>query len=126
MLKTRVITALWLAPLAFLLIFALPTRWFAAVLALLLLVGAWEYQRLAALEGSAGGWALITAQAIIFLGIGWYWDLLLQQAQVVVLMLDASNAVEKVSLLAAARALDQMHMCPTIRRVHNSLGAPLH
>lgn len=85
MLKTRVITALWLAPLAFLLIFALPTRWFGAVLALLLLVGAWEYQRLAALEGSAGGWALITVQAIIFLGMGRYWDLLLQQAQVVFL-----------------------------------------
>lgn len=66
MLKTRVITALWLAPLAFLLVFGLPTEYFALALAAVLLVGAWEFQRLAALKGGLAGWALVATQALIF------------------------------------------------------------
>jgi len=61
-----VITALWLLPLAFGLVFGLPPRGFELALAGLLLIGAWEFRRLAALEGHAAGWLLVLAQAILF------------------------------------------------------------
>jgi phosphatidate cytidylyltransferase len=60
-------TALWLAPLAFGLIFGLEAQGFSLALAALLLVGAWEFQRLAGLAGSVAGWALIASQALVFL-----------------------------------------------------------
>ncbi len=66
MLKTRIITALWLAPLAFALVFLLPARGFSFALAGLLLVGAWEFRRLAGLGQSPAGWALLLVQAGIF------------------------------------------------------------
>ena len=80
MLKTRVITALWLAPLAFLLVFGLPTELFAIVLGLVLLVGAWEYQRLAALDSGPASWAMVAIQAIIMALLHGYRDAVTGQA----------------------------------------------
>lgn len=63
------LTALWLAPLAFGLIFGLPPRGFELALAGLLLIGAWEYRRLAGLAGNASGWLLVLVQAALFAGL---------------------------------------------------------
>jgi phosphatidate cytidylyltransferase len=65
-LRTRIITALWLAPLAFGLVFGLSELGFAVVLGLVLLIGTWEFRRLSALDGSPTGWALLLAQIAIF------------------------------------------------------------
>ncbi len=66
MLKTRVLTALVLLPAAFVLVFLIPPAGFAAAAATLLLVGAWEFRRLAAIEASPAGWALLAIQAGLF------------------------------------------------------------
>lgn len=65
MLKTRVITALWLVPLAFLVVFGLPERGFELALAAILLLGAWEFGRLAGLGNGPATWALIGLQTAI-------------------------------------------------------------
>ena len=66
MLRTRVITALWMAPLAFLLVFGLPETGFAIALGVFLLVGSWEFRKLASLQFSPAGWILMLAQAALF------------------------------------------------------------
>jgi phosphatidate cytidylyltransferase len=65
-LRTRVLTAVALVPLAFVLVFLAGARTFAVVAALLLLVGSWEFRRLAALDGSPAGWAMPVSQAVIY------------------------------------------------------------
>lgn len=65
MLKTRVLTAMVLAPLAFLLIFKAGLHWFGIVFAALLLIGSWEFKRLASLERGVFGWLLVIFQALI-------------------------------------------------------------
>ena len=50
MLKSRVITALLLAPLVFIAVLALPTIYFALVMAAVVLVGATELARLGGLQ----------------------------------------------------------------------------
>ncbi|MEW6648331.1 MAG: phosphatidate cytidylyltransferase [Pseudomonadota bacterium] len=50
MLKLRVITALVLAPLAIWATLALPGPWFAAMLGVIFVLGAWEWSRLAGLQ----------------------------------------------------------------------------
>ena len=65
MLKQRVITALLLLPLVLALIFALPAQWFPFLLAVILLGGSWEYQRLAGLSGRKSAYALMILQVII-------------------------------------------------------------
>ncbi|MDX1459498.1 MAG: phosphatidate cytidylyltransferase [Xanthomonadales bacterium] len=67
MLRTRVLTALVLAPLAFALIFLTSPDRFALILAVLLMVGAWEFRRLAALDGRIPGWFLLVIQAVLLL-----------------------------------------------------------
>lgn len=66
MLRTRIITALWLAPLAFAIIFGLPEREFSAAVALVLLAGSWEFRRLSGLGTGLAGWILVAAQAAVF------------------------------------------------------------
>jgi phosphatidate cytidylyltransferase len=58
---------LWLAPLAFALVFGLPETGFAAVLGLALMIGTWEFRKLAALDTNPSGWALLLAQLAIFI-----------------------------------------------------------
>jgi len=66
LLETRVLTALVLLPLAFLLVFAASPTAFGAIMALLLLVGSWEFRKLGGLQGRLGGWLLLLAQAALF------------------------------------------------------------
>ena len=54
MLKTRILTALVLLPVALSGIFLLTPQNFALAVALLLLVGCWEFHRLARLQSAAG------------------------------------------------------------------------
>ncbi len=65
MLRTRVFTALLLLPLALAAIFALAPGQFAYLAALLLIVGSWEFHRLAALKPLPGGALLVSLQAAI-------------------------------------------------------------
>ncbi len=50
MLKTRILTALLLAPLAFITVLALPTVYFSLVLGFIVLLGAWEMAHLGGLK----------------------------------------------------------------------------
>ena len=65
MLKQRVLTALFLLPLAMAAIFALPAQWFLVLLAVILLGGSWDYRRLAGFSGHPAGYLLVLVQAII-------------------------------------------------------------
>lgn len=69
MLRTRVLTAAWLAPLALGLIFGLPPRGLALALGLLLVLGASEYRRLSGLGQGGAGWFLVGLQALVFAGL---------------------------------------------------------
>jgi len=76
-LKQRVLTAIFLLPLALAAIFALPAQWFLVLLAVILLGGSWEYRRLAGFSGHAGGYILVLIQAIILAMLfryRAYWD----------------------------------------------------
>ena len=64
MLKLRVITALWLLPLAMVAIFALPAQWFLILMGVILLGGSWEYKRLAGLAGLMAGHLMVLLQAL--------------------------------------------------------------
>ena len=50
MLKSRVLTALLLAPLAVAATLLLPSSWFAMILGVIFCIGAWEWTGLARLE----------------------------------------------------------------------------
>ncbi len=73
MLKTRVITALALLPLAWLLIFGIEPDAFSIAAAIILLVGCWEFHRLAGLAALPGGGVLLTLQSAIFAVLIVYW-----------------------------------------------------
>jgi phosphatidate cytidylyltransferase len=72
--KTRVITAVVLAPLAFALVFLLPAGVFCVAAGLLLLIGSWEFRKLADIEQNPAGWLLPALQAGIFLLLAHYWS----------------------------------------------------
>ncbi len=74
MLKTRVLTAAAIALVAFALVFLVPPWAFRATIAALLLVGSWEYGRLAAL-GSVSRAVLLAAQFVLFAWLFINWDL---------------------------------------------------
>lgn len=73
MLRTRVITALVLAPAAIALVFFAPAWAFRLVAALLLLIGSWEFRRLANL-GPLAGWALFGLQISLIALMSLEWD----------------------------------------------------
>jgi phosphatidate cytidylyltransferase len=64
-LRTRVLTAVLLAPLALYVIFGTPVQVFMVLASALLMVGCWEFRRLAALDKSPAGWLLLLIQAAI-------------------------------------------------------------
>lgn len=66
MLRTRVLTALVLLPATWFLVFRTTPEVFMLAAAALLLVGTWEFHRLAALPALAGGGILLLVQAAIF------------------------------------------------------------
>lgn len=65
MLKTRFITALILAPLALLVLFWFPLSWFLVAIDVVLLLGAWEWTRLAGFERTGHQAAYIASVAVI-------------------------------------------------------------
>lgn len=67
MLRQRVITALILAPLAIWAILALPTAWFALLMGLIVVMGAWEWTRLVGLTG--GGRVVYSTGVAVVLGL---------------------------------------------------------
>ena len=73
MLRTRVLTALVLLPLALAAIFGLPSGTFTWVAAALLLLGTWEFHRLADLRPLPGGGLLRIAQCGILLSLMANW-----------------------------------------------------
>lgn len=74
MLRTRVLTALVLLPLALWALFGLTPGAFSWVAAALLLVGTWEFHRLADLKALPGGGLLLMAQAGILVALIGNWD----------------------------------------------------
>ena len=79
MLKTRVLTALVMAPIAIALVFLAPAWVFRLAAALLLLTGCWEFRRLANL-GPRAGWLLFGLQTGIFALMYLNWDLFAENA----------------------------------------------
>jgi phosphatidate cytidylyltransferase len=75
MLKTRVLTALIIGPTALLVIFVAPPWGFRLAVALLLLIGSWEFRRLAGL-GRAWGGVLIAIQLLTILLLMKNWSAL--------------------------------------------------
>lgn len=73
MLRTRVLTALVLLPLALAAIFGLPSGTFTWVAAALLLLGTWEFHRLADLRPLPGGGVMLMAQCGILLALIGTW-----------------------------------------------------
>ena len=72
MLKTRILTAVILAPIAIVLVFFAPPWMFRLTAALLLMIGCWEFHRLANLKAAAT-WVLYSLQAalIILMYLNW-------------------------------------------------------
>ena len=81
MLKTRIITALFVAPLAFALIFATNAESFALLVAALLLIGSWEFKKLGAMERGFAGWLMVLVQVVLFYLLFRYSDSLFQHAR---------------------------------------------
>lgn len=74
MLRTRILTALFILPATLALVFFAPPWTFRIVVALLLLTGCWEFRRLANLSPAAG-WALMLSQALILACMMAWWPL---------------------------------------------------
>ncbi|HED12819.1 MAG TPA: phosphatidate cytidylyltransferase [Gammaproteobacteria bacterium] len=71
MLKTRVLTAFPLAVLAVVLVFVLPTAWFALLVGLLILLGIWEWATLCGLKDLRSRTLLLLA-TIVLATLLWY------------------------------------------------------
>jgi len=71
-LKTRILTAVILAPAAIALIFLAPAWWFNLAVILLMLTGTWEFYRLAGLR-MAAGLVLFALQVFIMAMMFFYW-----------------------------------------------------
>jgi len=69
MLKTRIITALFLVPLFLALIFRASLSWFGLVFAVLMLIGSWEFRRLAGMTTGVFGWLMVVIQAVILVAL---------------------------------------------------------
>lgn len=67
MLKTRLLTALVLVPLALAAIFTLPVYWFLLLLAIIMLAASREYSRLAGLWGQGTSQIMMLMVAVIFI-----------------------------------------------------------
>ena len=65
MLKTRIITALFMVPPAFALIFLADMQWFALGFAIFMVIGSWEFRRLGGLDKSIFGWLMVIIQAAL-------------------------------------------------------------
>jgi phosphatidate cytidylyltransferase len=83
MLRQRVLTALFLAPLAILLILLLPTSVFACLLAVAFLAATWEWTRLAGLKSRPARSAMVGVALLVFAALwvlrasAWSWPALI-------------------------------------------------
>lgn len=75
MLKIRILTALGIAGVAFVVLFVMPAGTFRLFMAVLLLVGSWEFSRLAALNTVSRG-LLLTVQTILLSLALYHWSAL--------------------------------------------------
>ncbi len=75
MLKTRILTALGIVLVAILVLFVIPPEAFRLFMAVLLLVGSWEFSRLAALNTVVRG-LLLAVQTILLSLALYHWDAL--------------------------------------------------
>ena len=71
MTRIRVITALIMAPVAIAAILLLPTRWFAAVSALVFLMGLWEWLKLAEIDDTLSRTLLLIANLLLMVLLIW-------------------------------------------------------
>lgn len=69
--RQRITTALFLAPLPVLAVLLLPTPWLAAVLALVLLAGLWEWTAFAGIHDRLPRAAFLTANALLMAALIW-------------------------------------------------------
>ncbi len=74
MTKTRVIAALLMAPLAILAILLLPTPWMAALAAVVLLMGLWEWLKLAEIDDTLQRTILLTLNLLLMVLMVWASD----------------------------------------------------
>lgn len=74
MLKTRILTAVVLLPLALYLVLFVPPTTFAWIAAIVVGIGAWEFRQLADISGRLAGWGLLLVQAVILVWMLRYWD----------------------------------------------------
>ena len=84
MLRTRILTALVLAPLAIALVFLAPAWVFRTAIGLLLLIGTWEFRRLAGLRAMSG-LILLALQALSMILMFIYWPIVEKNAFVILL-----------------------------------------
>ena len=84
MLRTRILTALVLAPLAITLVFLAPSWVFRTAVGLLLLIGTWEFRRLAGLR-TIPGLILPALQALSMILMFVYWPVVEENAFVLLL-----------------------------------------
>ena len=73
MLRTRVLTALVLAPAALALIFWPSPTGFSIIVGAVLMVGCWEFRTLANIDPFPAGWILLAAQAGVFFVLAMNW-----------------------------------------------------
>ena len=71
MTRTRVVTALIMAPVAIAAILLLPTRWFAAVSALVFLMGLWEWLKLAEIDDTLSRTLLLIVNLLLMVLLIW-------------------------------------------------------
>ena len=71
MTKTRVIAALVMAPIAIAAILLLPTPWLVALVALVFLVGLWEWFKLAEIDDTLSRTVLLVANLLLMVLLVW-------------------------------------------------------
>lgn len=71
MTKTRIIAALVMAPIAIAAILLLPTPWLVALVALLFLVGLWEWFKLAEIDDTLSRTVLLVANLLLMVLLVW-------------------------------------------------------
>ena len=71
MTKTRVIAALVMAPVAIAAILLLPTQWLVALVALVFLVGLWEWFKLAEIDDTLSRTVLLVANLLLMVLLVW-------------------------------------------------------
>ena len=71
MTKTRVIAALVMAPIAIAAILLLPTQWLVALVALVFLIGLWEWFKLAEIDDTLSRTVLLVANLLLMVLLVW-------------------------------------------------------